>query len=70
MRGKHPFSEEELDALRQAGAKIRTVAGDIVTTTVPTESIETVAKHPFVVSLEVSQPLHPEGAQVSWADVE
>jgi hypothetical protein len=70
LRGKQAFSEEQLDALRKAGARIRTVAGDVLTTTVPTEAIEAVAEHPFVVSLEVSQPLHLEGGQTPSADAE
>jgi hypothetical protein len=71
VRGKQAFSDEQLDSLRGAGARIRTVAGDVLTATVATDALERLADQPFVVSLEVSQPLYPEepGAP-SAADVE
>jgi hypothetical protein len=60
VRGERAFSEPELEALRGAGAQIRTVAGDVLTASVATEAIEELASQPFVVALEVSQPLYPD----------
>jgi hypothetical protein len=71
IRGEAAFSEEQLSALREAGARIRTVAGDVLTATVATDSLERLADHPFVAALEVSQPLYPEGSGAPFAaDVE
>jgi hypothetical protein len=71
VRGAHEFSEADLEALRDAGARIRTVAGDVLTATVAKDGVERLASQPFVVSLEVSQPLYPdEAAAPPPADVE
>lgn len=71
VRGESAFSEEQLAALREAGARIRTVAGDVLTATVATGALERLADHPFVAALEVSQPLYPEDSGAPFAaDVE
>jgi hypothetical protein len=71
VRGEKPFSETELETLRALGAQIRTVAGDVLTATVASDVVERVAEEPFVLSLEVSQPLYPdEPGEPFAADVE
>jgi pentose-5-phosphate-3-epimerase len=51
---------ERRSQLEAVGTEVRTVAGDIVTATVPSSEIRQVAELNFVRSLEVSRPLYPE----------
>jgi hypothetical protein len=51
---------ERRSQLEAVGAEVRTVAGDVVTATVPVGGIGQVAEQDFVRSLEVSRPLYPE----------
>jgi hypothetical protein len=60
LRGKSKFSDVELDALRADGAEIRTVAGDVLSASVALGSLPELARHDFVVSVQISQPLRPE----------
>ena len=46
--------------LEATGAQIRTVAGDIVTATVPSRSLRHLVELDFVTFVEVSRPLYPE----------
>jgi hypothetical protein len=62
LRGKRKFGDAELDALRADGAEIRTVAGDVLSASVALDSLPELARHDFVVAVQVSQPLHPEGS--------
>jgi hypothetical protein len=73
LRGRENFTESQLAALRADGAEVRTVAGDVLTATVPTAAIPQVARHDFVVAVQLSQPLHPdapEQAAAPYSDVE
>lgn len=73
LRGRGEFGESQLAALRADGAEIRTVAGDVLTATVPTAAIPDLAGHEFVVAVQLSQPLHPdapEQAAAPYSDVE
>jgi hypothetical protein len=73
LRGRGNFDESQLAALRADGAEIRTVAGDVLTATVPTAAIPDLARHEFVVAVQLSQALHPdapEQAAAPYSDVE
>lgn len=50
----------ERSQLEAAGANVRTVAGDIVTATVPLNQVLSLAELEFVRSIEASTPLYPE----------
>lgn len=73
MRGAGNFTDVELDALRADGAEIRTVAGDVLSANAAPSALADLARHDFVVSLELSQPLRSEGpdsgAQGGFYDV-
>jgi len=51
---------ERRSQLEAVGTEVRTVAGDVVTATVPSSEIRQVAELNFVRSLEVSRALYPE----------
>jgi hypothetical protein len=74
LRGKNSFTEAQLEALRADGAEIRTVAGDVLSASVAPSSLPDLARHDFVVAVQLSQPLRPEGpepeAQGGFYDVE
>ena len=73
LRGRANFTDSELAALRADGAEVRTVAGDVLTATMPAAAISNVARHEFVVAMQLSQPLHPdapEQAAAPYSDVE
>ena len=73
LRGREPFTESQLAVLRGDGAEIRTVAGDVLSATVPTAAIPQLARHDFVVAVQLSQTLHPdapEQAAAPYSDVE
>ena len=76
LRGRESFAEPQLAALRADGAEIRTVAGDVLTATVPTTALPDLARHEFVVAVQLSSALHPEGperpgpAAAPYSDVE
>jgi hypothetical protein len=61
LRGKSKFGDAELDALRADGAEIRTVAGDVLSASIALGSLPELTRHDFVVSVQISQPLRPEG---------
>jgi hypothetical protein len=63
LRGRGDFTGPELDALRADGAKIETVAGDILSATVPLTALPALTRHDFVVSVQLSQPLRPEAPE-------
>jgi hypothetical protein len=72
IQGEGAFSDEQLETLREEGARVRTVAGDVLTAGVPVAALGRIAEHGFVVRLELSGPLYPEEGEssVSLADVE
>jgi hypothetical protein len=76
LRGRESFAEPQLAALRADGAEIRTVAGDVLTATVPATALPNLARHDFVVAVQLSSALHPEGpeqpgpAAAPYSDVE
>jgi hypothetical protein len=51
---------ERRSRLEAVGTEVRTVAGDIVSATVPASEIRQLAELDFVRSLEVSRALYPE----------
>jgi hypothetical protein len=73
LRGRGGFVESQLAALRADGAEIRTVAGDVLTATVPTAALPDLARHEFVVEVQLSQALHPDAPEqqaATYYDVE
>jgi hypothetical protein len=67
LRGRGGFVESQLAALRADGAEIRTVAGDVLTATVPTAALPDLARHEFVVAVQLSQALHPDAPEQAAA---
>jgi hypothetical protein len=51
---------ERRSRLEAVGTEVRTVAGDVVTATVPSSEIRQLAELDFVRSIEVSRALYPE----------
>ncbi len=73
VRGRESFRPEQLEALRAAGASVRTVAGDVLTADAPVSAIQKLADQEFVVEVALSQPLYPEEGTASgraFLDVE
>jgi hypothetical protein len=62
LHGREAFGDEQLSRLREQGAEIRTVAGDVLTASVPLSRVADVAAQDFVVRVEGSSPLYAEGA--------
>jgi hypothetical protein len=60
VRGAAVFSPDEVRALENDGATIRTNAGVVMTIDVPLDSVERVLDHEFVIASELSSPLYPE----------
>ena len=60
IRIKDPDREGWRENLEQAGASVRTVAGDVCTATVAVSALPSVVELRDVLALEVSTPLHPE----------
>jgi hypothetical protein len=56
-----PLDEEQRRALEERGCQVRTVAGDVVTCTIPVSAVPEVEALPFIVAIEASRPLYPEG---------
>ena len=71
VRGQDAFSEPQLAALRDEGAEVRTVAGDVLTASIKVASLPALVDHDFVAQVQVSQQLRydaePEGP---YSDVE
>jgi hypothetical protein len=63
VRGRGGFTGAQLDALRADGAEVRTVAGDVLSATLPAAALQDLTRHDFVVSVQLSQPLRPEGPE-------
>jgi hypothetical protein len=70
VQGHRPFGEAELGLLRAGGAEIQSVSGDVLTAEVPADKVAGIAEHPFVMRVEGSAPLGPEGGGPPFADVE
>jgi hypothetical protein len=72
LRGRGSFTDNQLDELRAEGAVIHTVAGDVLSATVAPAALPDLARHDFVVAVQVSQPLRPEAPEQSapFYDVE
>jgi hypothetical protein len=73
LRGRGSFDEAQLAELRADGAEIRTVAGDVLSATVPTAAIADLARHEFIVAVQLSSALHPEAPEAPgapYADIE
>jgi len=51
---------ERRSRLEAVGTQVRTVAGDVITATVPSSEIRQLAELDFVRAVEVSRPLYPE----------
>jgi hypothetical protein len=62
VRGRGELGEDELTSLREQGAEIRTVAGNVCTANVPLSKVADVAAQDFVVRVEGSSPLYAEQA--------
>jgi hypothetical protein len=73
LRVRAGLTESQLDALRADGARIDTVAGEVLGGTVPLAALPALARHDFVVAVQLSQPLWPEApdqSAASYYDVE
>jgi hypothetical protein len=70
LRGRASFTPQDIAALEADGARIRTVAGDVMTADIPFDAIGRVSDHEFVIALQVSQPLFPEQGDQPPEDVE
>ena len=51
---------DDISQLEVIGAKMRTMAGDVVTLSIPSEKLHVLAKKDFVKYIEITGPLHPE----------
>ena len=60
VRGREPFTEQQVHELEEHGARVRTVAGDVLTASAPLDSLDVLTDSDFVVAVEVSEPLYPE----------
>lgn len=65
VRGSAAFTPPQLEELRQMGAHVRTVAGDVLTADVPVKQLNALAGCDFVIQVEVSQPLYPDRRSTS-----
>ncbi|MBB5802000.1 hypothetical protein F4560_001768 [Saccharothrix ecbatanensis] len=72
VRGRSAFSGTQLAALRDEGADVRTVAGDVLTATVKLASLPTLVEHDFVTQVQVSQALEYDADRQSgpYSDIE
>jgi hypothetical protein len=72
LRGREHFTDSQLQVLRADGAEVRTVAGDVLTASATLAALPALARHDFVVAVQLSQPLRPEDAEqaASFYDVE
>jgi hypothetical protein len=73
LGGRGGFVPSQLDALRADGVQVETVAGDVLGATVPLAKLPAVARHDFVVSVQLSLPLRPDApdqSTASYYDVE
>jgi hypothetical protein len=57
VRGRDAFSGPQLAALRDEGAEVRTVAGDVLTASIRAASLPALVDHDFVAQVQVSQQL-------------
>ena len=60
MRTVTGLEQEELSLVETLDARIRTVAGNIITLSIPARSVLTLAQEDFVVFIELTSPLYPE----------
>ena len=51
---------EDISQLEIIGAEMRTMAGNIVTLSIPSEKLHVLANKDFVKYIELTGPLHPE----------
>ncbi|NUT48170.1 MAG: hypothetical protein HOV94_12800 [Saccharothrix sp.] len=71
VRGREAFSDPQLAALRDEGAEVRTVAGDVLTASIKVASLPALVDHDFVAQVQVSQQLrYDDEQQGSYSDVE
>jgi hypothetical protein len=70
LRGREPFSPEQIDQLVRAGARVRTQAGDVLTADVPAHAVDRVLGHDFVMVAEISSPLYQDAGDNLSYDVE
>lgn len=57
VRGHDAFSGPQLAALRDEGAEVRTVAGDILTASIKAAALPALVDHDFVAQVQLSQQL-------------
>jgi hypothetical protein len=60
MRASKGLEQEELWRVEAFDARIRTVAGNIVSLSIPARSVLTLAQEDFVVFIELTGSLYPE----------
>lgn len=60
LRTDGELNARQLKQLEEAGTRIRTAAGDIITVTTTAERLNDIAALDFVVYIELSAPLYPE----------
>ena len=60
IRTDRPISDALADELRRRGARVRTVAGDVATATVPADALADVLALDAVLAVELSRPLQTE----------
>jgi len=63
IRTKEKVSKEQEKILTDRGARINSILGDIITASVPSEYISKVAELNFVVYVQLSRKLNPEGGR-------
>jgi hypothetical protein len=62
VRGRDPFTPEQVADLASCGARVRTVLGDVLTADVPVEALPALCDRAFVVAVAAAGPLFPESA--------
>jgi hypothetical protein len=62
VRCTHELSDDDVARLAAVGARVRTVAGDVATASVPLAAVHEVATLEFVTAVQASEPLYPEGS--------
>ncbi len=60
MRTINSLEPEHKSQLKVIGAEIRTIAGDIVTLSLPIRKLHILAEKDFVRYIELTRPLYPE----------
>ena len=60
IRTINDLKEERMSQLKAIGAEIHTIAGEIVTLSLPVKALSILAKKDFVGFIELTRPLYPE----------